>query len=67
VRRGYSVFDQEAPYTAWDEPERVELAEAMLDLEAGDAEDGDERGAPAGGGGGRGGGDGGGGCAEEGS
>jgi len=64
--RWYGVFDQEASYTTWDEPECVELAEAMLDLEAGDAEHGDERGAPAVGSGGRGGGYGGGGCAEEG-
>jgi len=64
--RGYGVFDQKAAYTTWDQPESVELTEAVLDFETGHAEDGDERGTAAGGGRGRRGGDGGGGGAEEG-
>jgi len=66
MRRGYRVLNQKATYTAWNEPEGVELAETMLDLEAGDAKDGNERRPAARGGSGRRGRDGGGGGAEEG-
>jgi len=45
--RGYGVFDQKSTDTAGNESERVELAKTMLDFEAGNAEDRDERGPAA--------------------